>query len=68
MPPGIAADGEAGLQAAEANNASGALREMFNLAEVWGYRPARKPRLIVDDKLALILRHLEKLEAEGLEN
>jgi len=43
MPPGIAADGEAGLQAAEANNASGALREMFNLAEVWGYRPARKP-------------------------
>ena len=67
---------------AEANNAFGVLRKMFNLAEVWGYRPdgtnpcrhvpmyppGEETRLIVDDELALIFRHLEKLEAEGLEN
>lgn len=60
----------------------GVLRKMFNLAEVWGYRPdgtnpcrhvpmfppGEETRLIVDDELALIFRHLEKLEAEGLEN
>ncbi|MCH3719246.1 integrase, partial [Campylobacter lari] len=67
---------------AEANNAFGVLRKMFNLAEVWGYRPdgtnpcrhvpmyppGEETRLIVDDELALIFRQLEKLEAEGLEN
>jgi len=67
---------------AEANNTFGVLRKMFNLAEVWGYRPdgtnpcrhvpmfppGKETRLIVDDELALIFRHLEKLEAEGLEN
>ncbi|HCA0687160.1 TPA: tyrosine-type recombinase/integrase family protein, partial [Citrobacter freundii] len=67
---------------AEANNAFGVLRKMFNMAEVWGYRPdgtnpcrhvpmyppGEETRLIVDDELALIFRHLEKLEAEGLEN
>jgi len=59
---------------AEANNAFGVLRKMFNLTEVWGYRPdpmfppGKETRLIVDGELALIYRHLDKLEAEGLEN
>jgi integrase len=67
---------------AETDNAFGVLRKMFNLAEVWGYRsdganpcrhvpmysPGEETRLIVDDELALIYRHLDKLEAEGLEN
>ena len=66
----------------EANKAFGVLRKMFNLAEVWGYRPdgtnpcrhvpmfppGKETRLIVDGELALIYRHLDKLEAEGLEN
>ncbi|MFP6517761.1 tyrosine-type recombinase/integrase, partial [Pseudomonas aeruginosa] len=66
----------------EANKAFGVLRKMFNLAEVWGYRPdgtnpcrhvpmyppGKETRLIIDDELALIFRHLDKLEAEGLEN
>jgi integrase len=66
----------------EANDAFGVLRKMFNLAEVWGYRPdgtnpcrhvpmcppGEEIRLIVDDELARIFRHLEKLEAKGLEN
>ena len=66
----------------EANKAFGVLRKMFNLAEVWGYRPdgtnpcrhvpmfppGKETRLIVDGELALIYRQLEKLEAEGLEN
>ena len=65
----------------EANKAFGVLRKMFNLAEVWGYRPdgtnpcrhvpmfppGKETRLIVDGELALIYRHLDKLEAEGLE-
>jgi len=67
---------------AEANNAFGVLRKMFNLAEVWGYRPdganpcrhvpmfpaGKETRLIADDELALIFRHLDKLEAQGLEH
>jgi hypothetical protein len=66
----------------EANKAFGVLRKMFNLAEVWGYRPdgtnpcrhvpmfppARKPGSSWTRKWALIFRHLDKLEAEGLEN
>ena len=66
---------------AEANRTFGVLRKMFNLAEVWGcvrtaqtraatsrcFRPA-ETRLIVDDELVRIFRHLERLEAEGLEN
>ena len=65
----------------EANKTFGVLRKMFNLAEVWGYRPdgtnpcrhvpctrrARETRLIVDE-MVRIFRQLEKLEAEGLEN
>ena len=66
----------------EANKAFAILRKMFNLSEVWGYRPdgtnpcrhvpmypaGKETRLIVDDELTLIYRYLEKLEAEGLEN
>ena len=67
---------------AEANRTFGVLRKMFNLAEVWGLRPdgtnpcrhvpmfppGKETRLIVDDELVRIFRHLEHLEAEGLEN
>ena len=66
---------------AEANRTFGVLRKMFNLAEVWGCAltaPIRaatsrcthpaETRLIVDDELVRIFRHLEHLEAEGLEN
>ena len=66
----------------EANKGFAILRKMFNLAEVWGFRPdgtnpcrhvpmyppGKKTRLIVDDEMVLIFRQLEKLEAEGLEN
>ncbi|WP_425522209.1 DUF2274 domain-containing protein [Stenotrophomonas maltophilia] len=66
----------------EANKTFGVLRKMFNLAEVWGYRPdgtnpcrhvpmyppGKETRLIVDEEMVRIFRHLEKLEAEGLEN
>ncbi len=52
------------------------------LAEVWGlrpdgtnpcrhvpmYLPGKETRLIVDEELVRIFRHLEHLEAEGLEN
>ncbi|WP_425598074.1 tyrosine-type recombinase/integrase [Frateuria aurantia] len=67
---------------AEANRTFGVLRKMFNLAEVWGlrpngtnpcrhvptYPPGKETRLIVDDELVRIFRHLEHLEAEKLEN
>jgi hypothetical protein len=67
---------------AEANRSFGVLRKMFNMAEVWGlrpdgtnpcrhvpmYPPGKETRLIVDGELVLIFRHLEKLEADGLEN
>lgn len=61
---------------AEANNAFGVLCKMFNLAEMSGHRPdstnpcrhvqvyppAKETRLIVDDELAQIFHHLERLE------
>ncbi len=63
----------------EANKGFAILRKMFNLAEVWGFRPDANPcrhvpmyppgkqtRLIVDDEMVLIFRQLETLEAEGL--
>lgn len=67
---------------AEANRTFGVLRKMFNPAEVWGlrpdgtnscrhvpmYPPDKETRLIVDDELARIFRHLKHLEAKGLEN
>ncbi|EJV1367255.1 tyrosine-type recombinase/integrase [Pseudomonas aeruginosa] len=67
---------------AEANRTFGVLRKMFNLAEVWGLRPdgtnpcrhvpmfpaGEATRLINDEEMVRIFRHLEHLEAEGLEN
>ncbi|HBO2483056.1 TPA: tyrosine-type recombinase/integrase [Pseudomonas aeruginosa] len=67
---------------ADANRTFGVMRRMFNLAEVWGYRsdgtnPCRHvpmypngkaTHLISDEDMGRIFRHLEKLEAEGLEN
>ena len=67
---------------ADANRTFGVMRRMFNLAEVWGYRsdgtnPCRHvpmypngkaTHLISDEDMGRIFRHLDKLEAEGLEN
>ena len=67
---------------ADANRTFGVMRRMFNLAEVWGYRsdgtnPCRHvpmypngkaTHLISDEDMGRIFRHLNKLEAEGLEN
>ncbi|MBR8289128.1 tyrosine-type recombinase/integrase [Burkholderia cenocepacia] len=67
---------------ADANHTFGVLRKMFNMAEVWGFRPdgtnpcrhvpmfpaGKATRLINDEEMARIFRHLEHLEAEGLEN
>ena len=67
---------------AEANNAFGVLRKMFNLAEVWGHRPdgtnpcrhvpmypnGKATHLISDEDMGKLFRRLEHIEAEGLEN
>ena len=66
---------------AEANRTFGVLRKMFNLRSgglrpdgtnpcrhVPMFPPGKETRLIVDDELVRIFRHLEHLEAEGLEN
>ena len=67
---------------ADANRTFGVMRRMFNLAEVWGYRsdgtnPCRHvpmypngkaTHLISDEDMVRIFRHLDKLDAEGLEN
>jgi integrase len=67
---------------ADANHTFGVLRKMFNMAEVWGYRPdgtnpcrhvpmfpaGKATRLINDEEMRRIFRHLEHLEVEGLEN
>jgi len=66
----------------DANNTFGVLRKMFNMAEVWGYRPdgsnpcrhvpmypaGKSTRLINDEEMVRIFRHLEALEADGLEH
>ncbi|MFP8403867.1 MULTISPECIES: tyrosine-type recombinase/integrase [Gammaproteobacteria] len=66
----------------EANKAFSILRKMFNMAEVWGYRPdgtnpcrhvpmfpaGKSTHLISDDDMGKLFRQLEKIEAEGLEN
>jgi len=66
---------------ADANHTFGVLRKMFNMAEVWGYRPdgsnpcrhvpmypaGKATRLINDEEMARIFRHLEEIETEGLE-
>jgi len=66
----------------DANNTFGVLRKMFNMAEVWGYRPdgsnpcrnvpmypaGKSTRLINDEEMVRIFRHLDELEAEGSEH
>lgn len=65
-----------------ANHALSCLRRMFNLAEVWGYRPdgsnpcrhvpkypiRGETRLITDDELRKIYAYLDHAEVEGLEH
>jgi integrase len=67
---------------ADANRAFSVMRKMFNLAEVWGHRtdgtnpcrhvpmfPAGKStHLISDEEMGKLFRHLDRLEAEGLES
>jgi len=64
---------------ADTNRTFGLLRKMFNMAEVWGYPPdganpyrhapmypaGKSTRLIDDEEMVRIFRHLEALEAEG---
>ncbi|TAJ61836.1 site-specific integrase [Variovorax sp.] len=66
----------------QANRVLGCIRKMFNLAELWGYRPdgsnpcrhvpkypeKGKTRLITDAQMALLFAYLEKADAEGLEH
>ncbi|NIE82638.1 MULTISPECIES: site-specific integrase [unclassified Burkholderia] len=66
----------------EANKVFSVLRKMFNLAEVWGYRPdgtnpcrhvpmypaGKSTHLISDEDMGKLFRQLDKIEAEGLEN
>lgn len=67
---------------AEANRAFSVMRKMFNLAEVWGYRPdgtnpcrhvpmypnGKATHLISDEEMGKLFRQLDLIEAEGLEN
>lgn len=64
----------------EANKSLAVLRKMFNLAEICGYCPdganlcrhiplytgGKTTRLITDDEMAKLFKHLEQIEAEGL--
>lgn len=66
----------------EANKVFSVLRKMFNMAEVWGYRPdgtnpcrhvpmfpaGKSTHLISDEEMGDLFRRLEKVESEGLEN
>ncbi|HEP9943536.1 TPA: tyrosine-type recombinase/integrase [Pseudomonas aeruginosa] len=66
----------------EANKVFSVLRKMFNLAEVWGYRPdgtnpcrhvpmfpaGKSTHLISDEEMGKLFRQLDKIESEGLEN
>ncbi|MDB5971102.1 MAG: integrase [Hydrocarboniphaga sp.] len=65
-----------------ANHALACLRKMFNLAELWGYRPdgsnpcrhvPKYPergttRLITDEQMGKLFAYLDQADAEGLEN
>lgn len=65
-----------------ANRTLSCVRKMFNLAEVWGYRPdgsnpcrhvpkypeRGKTRFINDEELARIYAYLDRADAEGLEH
>ena len=66
----------------EANKVFSVLRKMFNMAEVWGYRPdgtnpcrhvpmfpaGKSTHLISDEEMGNLFRQLDKSESEGLEN
>jgi len=66
---------------ADANHTFAVLRKIFNMAEVWGYRPdgsnpcrhvptypaGKATRLINDDEMTRIFRCLEELEVDDLE-
>jgi integrase len=67
---------------ADANRTFSVMRKMFNLAEVWGYRPdgtnpcrhvpmypnGKATHLISDEEMGKLFRYLDQLEAEGLEH
>lgn len=67
---------------ADANRTCSVMRRMFNLAGVWGYRPdgtnpcrhvpmfpnGKTTHLISDEDMGKLFRHLNKIEAEELEN
>lgn len=66
----------------EANEVFSVLRNMFNMAEVWGYRPdgtnpcrhvpmcptGKSTHLISDGEIGNLFRQLDKNESKGLEN
>jgi integrase len=66
----------------QANRVLCCIRKMFNLAELWGYRPDGsnpcrnvpkypengKTRLITDAQMGQLFAHLDKAEREGLEH
>lgn len=66
----------------QANRVLGCIRKMFNLAELWGYRPdgsnpcrhvpkypeKGKTRLITDAQMGQLFAYLDKADAEGLEH
>ncbi|MGN8198138.1 tyrosine-type recombinase/integrase [Salinisphaera sp. RV14] len=66
----------------QANHVLACVRKMFNLAELWGYRPdgsnpcrhvPKYPekgatRLITDEQMIKLFAYLDKAEAEGLEH
>lgn len=54
-------------KSADANRMFSVMRRVFNLAEVWGYRPDGKAtHLISDEDMGKLFRHLERMEAKGL--
>lgn len=67
---------------ADANRTFSVMRRMFNLAEVWGYRPdgtnpcrhvpmfpnGKATHLISDEDMGKLFRQLDRIEAEGQEN
>lgn len=66
----------------EANRVLSVLRKVFNLAEVWGYRPdgthpcrhvptylaGKSTHFIRDEEMGKLFRQPDLIEAEGLEN
>ncbi len=66
----------------QANRTLSCLRKMFNMAEVWGYRPdgsnpcrhvpkypeREKTRLITDQEMVRLFAYLDRADTEGLEH